>query len=157
MVPKRIERETLIDAPVDVVWSVITEPEHLGAWFGDSAAIDLRPGGELILTWEGHGSEYWRVERLDPPHFLSFRWLRTGHERPAGADLREGNSTLVEFSLTAEGEGTRLRVVESGFHQLDGSDEENARDAEEHARGWEFELGELREYVSTQVRGPTRR
>jgi uncharacterized protein YndB with AHSA1/START domain len=139
------------------VWSIITEPEHVGGWFSDSAAIDLRPGGELILSWEAHGSEHWRVELVDPPHFVSFRWLRTGHERLTGADLREGNSTLVEFSLAAEGEGTRLRVVESGFRQLDGSDEENARDAEEHARGWELELGELREYVSTQVRGPTRR
>jgi uncharacterized protein YndB with AHSA1/START domain len=139
------------------VWSIITEPEHVGGWFSDSAAIDLRPGGELILSWEAHGSEHWRVELVDPPHFDSFRWMRAVQEHPTGAELPEGNSTLVEFSLTAEGEGTRLRVVESGFRQLDGSEEENAKDAEEHRRGWELELGELREYVSTHVRGSTRR
>lgn len=153
MVPERIEREILIDAPLEVVWSVITEPEHVGGWFSDSAAIDLRPGGELTLTWEESGSEHWRVERVDPPHFVSFRWMRAVQEHSTGAELREGNSTLVEFTLTAEGEGTRLRVVESGFRQLGGSEEENAKDAEEHRRGWELELGELREYVSAQVRG----
>jgi hypothetical protein len=51
-----------------------------------------------------------------------------------------------------------LRVVESGFRRLDGgSDEENAKDAEEHERGWELELGELREYVTTHLRGSERR
>jgi uncharacterized protein YndB with AHSA1/START domain len=151
MVPDRIEREILIDAPLEVVWSVITEPEHVGGWFSDSAVIDLRPGGEVILTWEGHGTERWRVEKVDPPHFVSFRWMRAAHEQP-GAEFLEGNSTLVEFSLVAEGEGTRLRVVESGFRQLEGSEEEKAKDAQEHESGWELELGQLREYVSTQVR-----
>jgi uncharacterized protein YndB with AHSA1/START domain len=154
VVPHRIEREVLIDAPLDVVWSVITEPEHVGRWFSDSASIDLRPGGEVILRWERHGSEHWRVERVDPPHYVSFRWLREAQEP---AELHEGNSTLVEFSLAAEGEGTRLRVVESGFRELAGSEEENAKDAEEHRSGWELELGELREYVATQVRGSARR
>jgi uncharacterized protein YndB with AHSA1/START domain len=153
VVPERVEREILIDAPLDVVWSVITEPEHVGGWFSDSAVIDLRAGGEVTLTWEGH-SEHWRVERVDPPHFVSFRWLRAVQEHSAdGAELREDNSTLVEFSLTAEGEGTRLRVVESGFPQLAGSEGEKAKDAEEHRRGWELELGQLREYVATRVRG----
>jgi uncharacterized protein YndB with AHSA1/START domain len=157
VVPERIEREILIDAPLDVVWSVITEPEHVARWFSDSAAIDLRPGGELKLTWEEYGSVHWRVERVEPPHFVSFRWMHAVQETPTGAGLREGNSTLVEFSLTVEGEGTRLRVVESGFRELDGSEEENAKYAEEHRRGWELELGELHEYVLTHVRGSARR
>jgi uncharacterized protein YndB with AHSA1/START domain len=147
VVPDRIEREILIDAPLDVVWAVITEPEHVGGWFSDAAVIDLRPGGEVTLTWEGHGSERWRVETVDPPHFVSFRWLRAADEEP-----RESNSTLVEFILTAAGEGTRLRVVESGFRQLERSEEEKEEDAEGHRSGWELELGELQEYVSTQVR-----
>jgi uncharacterized protein YndB with AHSA1/START domain len=151
VVPDRIEREILVDAPIDVVWSVVTEPKHVGGWFSDSATMDLRPGGEVTLTWEGHGSEHWRVERVDPPHFVSFRWMRRAPDE-SGTAFREGNSTLVEFSLTPEEEGTRLRVVESGFRQLEGSEEENAKDAEEHESGWELELGQLREYVSTQVR-----
>jgi uncharacterized protein YndB with AHSA1/START domain len=157
VVPERIEREILIDAPPDVVWTVITEPEHVSRWFSDSASIDLRPGGELILTWEQHGAAHWRVEIVDPPHFVSFRWLRAAQEHPTGAELREGNATLVEFSLAAEAEGTRLRVVESGFRHLDASEEEKAKDAEEHRHGWEVELGELREYVSTHVRESARR
>jgi uncharacterized protein YndB with AHSA1/START domain len=48
MVPDRIEQEILIDAAVEVVWSIVTEPEHVGGWFSDTARIDLRRGGEAI-------------------------------------------------------------------------------------------------------------
>jgi hypothetical protein len=50
MVPDRTERETVINAPVERVWDLITEPEHVGRWFGDAGAeIDppRRPRGPL--------------------------------------------------------------------------------------------------------------
>jgi uncharacterized protein YndB with AHSA1/START domain len=152
MVPERIEREVLIDAPVETVWAIVTEPEHVGGWFSDSAEIDLQPGGEATLTWEKHGTARARVETIDPPHFFSFRWAR-----PMGAEPGEGNSTLVEFSLSAEGESTRLRVVESGFTSLHGSEEENAKYAEGNTEGWAHELGELQEYAAKQVQESARR
>src|SRR5688572_4099280 len=98
MVPEQIEREIVIDAPLEVVWGIVTEPEHVGSWFGDGAEIDLRPGGEAILSWEKYGSFRARVEKVEPPHSFSFRWAR-----PAGVEPRAGNSTLVEFTLSAEG------------------------------------------------------
>jgi uncharacterized protein YndB with AHSA1/START domain len=152
MVPDRIESEVLIEAPVDVVWSIVTEAEHVGKWFSDSAEIELEPGGKAVLTWEEHGSFPGRVEKVEPPRFISFRWAR-----PAGAEPTEGNSTLVEFTLSAEGGGTRLHVVESGFSQLEGTDEEKAEYREGNIQGWDQELGELREYVSKFVGAPARR
>src|SRR6476619_1983834 len=66
--PDAIERETLIDAPPRVVWSIVTEDQHLAGWFSDEAEIELRPGGRMLLTWRGHGTYEGRVERheLDP-------------------------------------------------------------------------------------------
>jgi uncharacterized protein YndB with AHSA1/START domain len=145
MVPERIEREILVDAPLEVVWAVITEPDHISGWFSDSVQIELRPGGKLTLTWEGDHTEHGRVEKVEPPHYFSFRWIRG----PA-TEVREDNSTLVEFSLRAKGDGTRLRVVETGFSKLDWPEDEQARDAEEHREGWEHELDELREYLRQQ-------
>ncbi len=54
-------------------------------------------------------------------------------------------------------EHTRLRVVESGFPALDWSEDEKAKYAEENKQGWDLELGELRDYVSKQVRESARR
>jgi len=151
MVPDRIEREILIEAPPDVVWSAITEPEHVSKWFGDAAEIDLRPGGEASFTWDDAdgGTAHARVETVEPPHRLVYRWMRWPREHPTGAGLQEGNSTLVEFDLTPEGDGTRLRVVESGFQQLDG---DAGSYYQENDTGWPKELGELRDYVEGALR-----
>ena len=143
MVPDKIQREVTIDAPVERVWSVVTEAEHIGRWFGDAGAeIDLRPGGAFRCSWGKHGTVHGVVERVEAPRFFSYRWAR-----PLGTDVAPGNSTLVEFTLIPDGKGTRLRVVESGFLELDGSDEARAKYAEENTGGWKAELDELATYV----------
>jgi uncharacterized protein YndB with AHSA1/START domain len=155
MVPDRVEREILIDAPVEVVWAVITDPAHVSGWFGETAEIDLRPGGRITHAWKEEGGlteERGIVEQVEPPHYFSYRWIRG-----AEAEAHEDNSTLVEFTLTVDGEGTRLRVVETGFSKLDWPEDERREDAESHREGWEHELGELREYVLALERGSARR
>jgi uncharacterized protein YndB with AHSA1/START domain len=147
MVPPRIEREILIDAPLDVVWAVVTEPEHIRGWFSDAVDLDLRPGGRAVLHWNGHGTFHGRVERVEPPHFFSFRWVVDPDQ-----DIADENSTLVEFSLNAEGDSTRLRVVESGFQDLAGPEDERQRHFDGHRRGWESELGELAGYLGRRTR-----
>jgi uncharacterized protein YndB with AHSA1/START domain len=143
MVTERIEREIVIDAPIEVVWAVITEPEHINGWFGDVTEIDLRPGGRVMFGWTDHGhAARGLVERVEPPHAFAFRWNR-GEDADAGDD----NYTLVEFTLDADGESTRLTVVESGFRNLAMTDEEKQRDADDHREGWEQELSELAEYA----------
>ena len=142
MVPQRIEREIVIDAPVEVVWAVVTEPEHISKWFSDSVELDLRPGGQAVLHWDGRRTVQGRVERVEPPHYLSFRWVVRDEPQ-----LTDDNATLVEFSLRAEGGATRLTVVESGFRDLAGPEDEKQGHFDGHASGWEKELGELVEYV----------
>jgi uncharacterized protein YndB with AHSA1/START domain len=143
MVPEQIEREIVIAAPVERVWAALTEAEHIGTWFGDAGAeIDPRPGGTLVVKWKEHGAYHTTIERIEPPRFFSWRWTYT-----AGEDPRPDNSTLVEFSLTPEGNGTRLRVVESGFRNLNLPEAKRAQRAAENTEGWREELEELRQYV----------
>jgi uncharacterized protein YndB with AHSA1/START domain len=149
VVAQRIEREIVIDAPVEVVWSVVTEPEHISGWFSDSADLDLRPGGRAVLHWNDFGTVQGCVERVEPPHFFSFRWAVD-----PGRDIDEGTSTLVEFSLRAEQDSTRLTVVETGFQGLAGPEDEKQRCFDSHRRGWELELGELGEYVGRRTGSP---
>jgi uncharacterized protein YndB with AHSA1/START domain len=155
MIPDRVEREILIDAPIEVVWAVITDPAHVSGWFGETAEIDLRPGGRITHAWKEEGGlteEGGIVETVEPPRYFAYRWIRG-----ADAEAREDNSTLVEFTLTGDGEGTRLHVVETGFSKLDWPEDERREDAESHREGWEHELGELSEYVLELERRSARR
>jgi uncharacterized protein YndB with AHSA1/START domain len=147
VVPDTISREIDIDAPPDVVWAIVTEARHLAGWFSDEAEIDLRPGGAMLLTWHGHGTYRARVETVEPPHTFAFRWVLR-----EGAEPVQGSSTLVVMTLTQEGAGTRLQVVESGFSGLAWPEYERVRYAGENAKGWIVELDELRAYAARATR-----
>jgi uncharacterized protein YndB with AHSA1/START domain len=137
----QIERETMIAAPVERVWSLLTEAEHVGDWFCDAGAeIDLRPGGAMVLRWTEHGTTHAQVVDVEPHRRFSYRWAAE-----AESEQIEGNSTLVEFTLDATDEGTRLRVVESGFEELAVTDEQRRARVEDNTEGWEIQLGRVRE------------
>jgi uncharacterized protein YndB with AHSA1/START domain len=137
----QIERETLIAAPVERVWSLLTDAEHVGSWFCDAGAeIDLRPGGAMVLRWTEHGTTHARVVDVEPHRRFSYRWAAE-----AESEQIEGNSTLVEFTLDPTDQGTRLRVVESGFEELAVTDEQRRARIEDNSEGWEIQLGRVRE------------
>ena len=143
MVPEQITREVTIAAPVARVWSALTEAEHLGSWFADAGAeVDLRAGGTATLRWQEHGAVQLAIQEVAPQRFFSYRWLHAADQEP-----RPDNSTLVEFTLTPQGEATRLRVVESGFRNLSIPAEQQRRRVEENTQGWQEELEELRLYA----------
>jgi uncharacterized protein YndB with AHSA1/START domain len=146
VVPDTITREIDIDAPPEVVWAIVTEERHLIGWFSDEAKIDLRPGGAMLLTWHGHGTYRARVETVERPHTFAFRWVLR-----EGAEPVQSSSTLVVMTLTPQGTGTRLRVVESGFSELSWPEPDRCRYAGENAKGWIVELDELRAYAARAV------
>jgi uncharacterized protein YndB with AHSA1/START domain len=126
-----IEREVLIEAPVQVVWRTVTEPDQMSQWFADRIELVVEPGAHGHMGFGDQGGPV-VVETVDPPTRFSFRWNYPGGEEPVA-----GNSILVAFTLTAESaEQTRLRVVESGHELLAWPDAETQRYADEHREGW---------------------
>jgi uncharacterized protein YndB with AHSA1/START domain len=144
VIPDQIEREILIEAPIEVVWGVVTEPEQIRKWFTDDAEVELRVGGAGRVRFKSGDSYQLQIEALEPPRRFAFRWVQ-----PEGSPVRAGNSMLVEFTLHEEASSTRLRVVESGFDTIDWSDEKKARYADDHASGWHTILNRLRDHVPT--------
>jgi uncharacterized protein YndB with AHSA1/START domain len=137
--PDRIERTVEVAHPPGKVWAALTTAEGLGAWFGNEAAIDLRPGGAARMTFTGGFTVHMRVERVEEPTVFGFTWQI--HGLPEGDPRR----TYVEFTLEAVDSGTRLRVVESGFAQLPEDAYRKAYEA--NTQGWMSELGELVDYL----------
>lgn len=141
MTEDRIERETLIAAPLERVWSLVAQP---GFWVADKASLPgtvAEEGKTMIARNPEHGDFPVRVEKVEPPTYLAYRWTSAF----PGEELREDNSTLVEFTLSQEGDRTRLRVVESGFTALAGSEELRSQNHKDHSEGWPLELGALKD------------
>src|SRR6266498_5500259 len=111
--PDRIERTVELAHPPSKVWTALTTADGLGAWFGNEATIDLRPGGSAWMRWTEGFTADMRVERVEEPTVFGFTWHING--LPDDDPRR----TYVEFTLEPVGAGTRLTVVESGFAQLD--------------------------------------
>ncbi|MET9513538.1 SRPBCC domain-containing protein [Streptomyces sp. NPDC002994] len=140
MSENRIERETLIEAPLERVWSLVAEP---GFWVADEANLTgtvAEEGESVIARNAEHGDFPVRVEKVEPPTYLAYRWASAF----PGEELREDNSTLVEFTLTPEGDKTRLRVVESGFAALAGSEELRGQAVKDNTGGWPQVLDALK-------------
>jgi uncharacterized protein YndB with AHSA1/START domain len=144
-----IEQEILIDAPAEVVWRVLTEPEQVRRWFAEEVDLDPTAGYDGSLTFNQSAARSLRVhvtvQSVEPVRSFSYRWLH-----PQGAEAVEGNSTLVEFTLTPEGDGTRLRVVESGLDQMNWPPQERDAFIDEHTHGWVTYLGRLRDLVNRE-------
>ena len=137
--PDRIERTLELAHPPAKVWAALTTAEGLAGWFGNTATIDLRPGGSAQMTWTTGDKADMRIERVEEPDVFGFTWQ--SHGLPEDDPRR----TYVEFTLEPVGAGTRLTVVESGFAQLPEDAHTKAFDG--NTEGWSHELGELVAYL----------
>src|SRR4051812_25898504 len=136
----RIERETLIAAPLERVWPLVAQP---GFWVADKASLPgtvAREGESMVAKNAEYGNFPVRVEKVEPPTYVAYRWASAF----PGEELREDNSTLVEFTLIPEGDKTRLRVVESGFAALAGSEELRRQAMKDNDSGWPEVLDEFK-------------
>src|SRR5688572_7364994 len=116
----RIEKTIDINAPVARVWRALTDHEEFGAWFR------VRLDGPFVvgetsrgrITYPGYEHLQWEavVQKMEPERLFSFTWHPYAVE--PGVDYSKEHPTLVEFTLEKSAEGTRLRVVESGFDKI---------------------------------------
>jgi len=133
-------RRTLdIAASVAKVWAAITEPEHISRWFGRAQFDGSAAGSTGTLTWEGYGSVPVRIEAVDAPRSISYRWANDDALGQLPSEVTETNSTVFTFTLEETAGGTRLTVVETGFEVTSAP----AANLESHRQGWDGELDKL--------------
>ncbi|MEU4087698.1 SRPBCC domain-containing protein [Streptomyces aureus] len=135
-----IERELYVDAPPQVVFDVLTDPEYIREWWSAENDFEATPGRPGTLTWTNESSGVrksvpFTVVESDPPRTLSFRWTHDEGETAA-----VGNSLLVTFDLTPEGEGTTLRFRETGYRERGWEAAVLEAHYNDHRQGWDFYL-----------------
>jgi uncharacterized protein YndB with AHSA1/START domain len=134
-----VRRTIRIAADPGKVWATITQPALISQWFGRADFTGTAVGSLGTLTWDDHGSFPVRIEAIDEPRMISYRWSNDAASGGIPESLDEEGSTVFTFTLEKVEGGTQLTVVETGF--------ENTTDAaanlEDHRGGWDSELDEL--------------
>ena len=117
----------------ETVWRALTDAEELTRWFPLEARVNPVKGGSWWLSWNDRWKFDWKIELWEPG-----KHLRLTEDREESVQL------VIDFQLAEQADGTRLRVVHSGFGQ--GADWDN--EYEDISRGWYYELRSLRHYLT---------
>ena len=147
-----IERDIQVDASPDVVYEVVSRPEHIREWWPDDARLQPVVGaaGELVWCNEETGETTtvaMSVVEVDPPRRFSFRWAYAEPER-------SGPSLLVTFDLHPTDGGTLVRMTETGFREMGWEVAKLEEQYLDHVSGWDFYIPRLGAYVARLVATP---
>lgn len=145
---KSVEREIFIEATPEVVYEVISKPEHLREWWPDEAELDPVPGGTGVISFGDRSNPDAHIEQVtvveaDPPRRFSFRWVYD-----EGQTVTSDNSLLVTFELVPSGSGTQLRFAETGFNTRGWEQATVEEQYREHVTGWDHFLPRLVTYAA---------
>lgn len=161
MTTDRIEKITLLHAPLERVWQAISDSSRFGAWFGmrcegpfiagDKVRCVIVPTtvddevAEKQKAHEGVEFDIW-VEEIVPQRRLSFRWIPYAIE--TDTDPESAVKSLVTFELEEKVDGIQLTITESGFDQVPIELRANAFRSNEE--GWTLQLQSIERYLASQ-------
>lgn len=134
-----VRRTIRIAAPVAKVWAAVTEPELISRWFGRADFDGAHAGAHGTLTWPGRAPIPVRIESVDEPRQVSYRWANDDASGVVPDDLDDDHSTVFTFTLVEVDGGTELTVVETGFDRTS----DPVANLGDHRDGWNQELDKL--------------
>jgi uncharacterized protein YndB with AHSA1/START domain len=104
MDPTTITRQVDLDTPADELWDMVSDPDQMATWLGDSVDVDLRPGGTGTVVDDGIVRDI-EIDEVSESRRLSFTWWESGDRSTA---------SRVEFVIgrTADGR-SRLTITET--------------------------------------------
>jgi len=133
MQPLTIERT--INAPVDKVWSAITDHSEMKKWYFDIDAFEPVAGFEFSFPGQGHkGAQYihrCKVLEVIPGRKISYSWRYEDYP---------GNS-IVTFELQPAGDKTIVKLTHTGLETFPAGNPDFARSSFEG--GWTEILGNM--------------
>jgi uncharacterized protein YndB with AHSA1/START domain len=144
-----IERELYVEAAPEIVYEVVSSPEHFTEWWPEEADFVGAAGESGTITFHHEGQVVvvpLTVVVADPPRTFSFRWTQD-----AGAEAVTGNSLLVSFELVPSGSGTLVKLTETGFREMGWEAAVLEATYADHVVGWDHHFPRLGEYIARLV------
>ena len=144
-----IRRDIHVDASPEVVFEVLSRPEHMREWWPDDARFEPVAGAPGELVWrDADSGETKTVEfaivDVDPPRRFSFQWC---HGEPG----RRGPALLVTFDLVPTDSGTAITMTEVGFREMGWEIAVLEETYQDHVNGWNHYMPRLGSYIDRLV------
>jgi uncharacterized protein YndB with AHSA1/START domain len=108
-----IRRTLHLRASRERVWEAFVDPAQMAAWWGLEEPVRIEPGWEGFFAFPQHGRHAVRIEVVEPPEYLAWRWTADEPD-VALAEVRQALVTEWLFVARDDG-GTDLRLLETGF------------------------------------------
>lgn len=118
---------TSFDHPVDVVWTLFSDPTKLARWWGPPGTPmtidhhDLRPGGSVEVTVSVDGEETrgrWAIHEVAAPHTLRFTFSSDGldpTEITVAIGAAPDSSTTLTITAHFGSEASMRHALDIGF------------------------------------------
>ena len=144
-----IDREIHVEASPEVVYEVVSRPEHLRQWWPDDVDVEPVVDASGFVSFGDPTAPNAKVVPItvveaDPPRRFAFRWAYEAGQVPT-----VDNSLLVTFDLEPSGTGTRLRFCETGFRERGWDVATLEEQYRAHAQGWDTFLPRLQPYAAS--------
>ncbi|MEI8133933.1 MAG: SRPBCC domain-containing protein [bacterium] len=149
-----------VNAPLDLVWKVWTEKDHLMKWFSPAGStvvyniMDFRPGGFMHYCLKTEdGTEMWGKSIYREIHpKTNVVWITTFSDKDGGLQTHPFAPTwpkemLTAMTLTAEGEKTKVTIQ---WDPINATEEEIATFDSTRGgmnQGWSGTFGQLEAYL----------
>lgn len=98
-----VENVVELGVPVERVWQALTTKEGLQSFLADQVELEPGVGGSLRIGWGDHLLDPAVIEAWDPPNRLRL----------------VGNGVVEEWLLEAKGGSTVVRLIYSGYGDVD--------------------------------------
>jgi uncharacterized protein YndB with AHSA1/START domain len=120
---RELRLNRVLNAPIELVWEVWTQPEHIGNWWGPDgftntiSKMDMKPGGEWVFVMHGpDGTDYKnksvfrevvKHKRIVYEHMSSPKFIATIEFE------KQGEKTLLHWHMLFETREQFLQVVKT--------------------------------------------
>jgi uncharacterized protein YndB with AHSA1/START domain len=154
-----IQKTTVLHAPLERVWTALSDARRFGVWFGmrfDGPFVAGQPisgrieptavDPEVAKLQQPHAGKWFEfdVDRIEPMHHISFRWHPFAID--AARDYSHERKTLIVFEIEPVLRDTRLTITESGFEHIPPDRRDQAMRANEE--GWTHQLKLVAKYLA---------
>ncbi|HEY7087058.1 MAG TPA: SRPBCC domain-containing protein [Tepidisphaeraceae bacterium] len=137
-----IKREETIDAPIEIVFQAVLDELGPESQMLDGKPMPFKfeawPGGRWFRDLGNNAGHFWgHVQVIKPPTLLEICG-------PLMMSFPSANH--VQYRLTAEGNGTRLKFLHKAIGPIPQDHRDNMN------KGWNYKLNRVRELAETKAR-----